>query len=617
MKARPKKQPLFDNELFSTEAARCFGLDLNRHTPPVFGDYTRRYWEKNFVKKFLLPGDKQTRRDKAIAKFLIVNEDMRVLNQRLCPLGWNRSLTHLTETMGKETSDIIRLARHLIHVVLGDSVDTSSLYWHTRHSSGASVGVSYKDTSLEAKWTMPLTYCGSAASYLTELFTFDPSLLKAVVEMNYPFSGYCEEGALPDLPLKRVKGSKATTVPKTNDVDRFICVEPTVNILLQQGLAETMWDRMETVAGLSRKRDPEKHRKLAFLGSIHREYGTIDFESMSDRVSIAVVHKLFPSEWAAALMDLRSPYTLINGEWVENHMISSMGNATTFPVETLTLWALAVASTYREIAMWPLTLVELNRFVPWFIGTFGDDVILRTADATRFIEACSQLGFVVNKEKSFYGDEYFRESCGGDFYHGRDVRPLFLKAFPSPGDRVACEAHLYTMINRTIQKYIQYFGPLAYVYDKSLLRYLYSCLNSVTDDIKFVPEYFPEDSGVCCIRDAWRHALCYTLRPSKVAEDRHGGLRFRYLRWKSHKGKMCDDLRYAVKLKQLPDGTHRVKTHLPPLAFLAERVVDTDRTTREFGKYVVAVHQNQLVPIVSGRNLLMKIAKRFAKVWQS
>lgn len=39
-------------------------------------------------------------------------------------------------------------------------------------------------------------------------------------------------------------------------------------------------------------------------------------------------------------------------------------------------------------------------------------------------------GFKLNEEKSFFGDEPFRESCGGDYFAGKPVRPFYLKEEP-------------------------------------------------------------------------------------------------------------------------------------------------------------------------------------------
>jgi len=36
-------------------------------------------------------------------------------------------------------------------------------------------------------------------------------------------------------------------------------------------------------------------------------------------------------------------------------------------------------------------------------------------------------GFSLNQEKTFSGSDRFRESCGGDYFDGHDVRPYYIK----------------------------------------------------------------------------------------------------------------------------------------------------------------------------------------------
>jgi hypothetical protein len=599
---RTKKETFFDNQTVLTEMSEFFRQDLDKVPDSPITEKLLHLWKKSFGKKFLLPGDNLTRKKKSIDKFLLVNSEMRDLNSRL---------PHLVAGFADVgVASILQYARELIYAVLGAELPQEEILLYARSSSGATVGVSYKDTSLERKWKFPISYCGNALTYILWLAMNDQLFWRSVLDLNgedgdsftgssgfprYPRPGDTFLGTSVSNFVHKL-GSNAATVPKTNEIDRFICVEPTLNMVFQQGLAEAMWTRMEEW-GLSRERDPEKHRRLAWIGSVTNRLATIDFESMSDRVSIAVVRLLYPAQWYAAFMDLRSPRTNIDHDGakilVENHMISSMGNATTFPIETLTLWALSIASYAaldRRNLFSPSSAKEIWKSCQF--GTFGDDVILPTVAVGPFLKVCSTLGFVPNAEKSYWDDSYFRESCGGDFLHGRDVRPLFLKAFPSPRSKIACEAHLYTMINRVITKYISCFGPLAYVYDRALLRYLFKLLLKVTDRVKFVPEQFPEDSGVCHLADSFRLAREYKLPLEKVTIDKHGVPRFKYLRWRSSTQPKFDDLRYAVLLKQEYQRTFKQRSRYNFLpAFHAKKSVVTERTTREFGKYVNATYK--------------------------
>lgn len=602
MKENSKGKPLFDAHVFSTKARDALQFDLSTcSSRSEYHSVASRLWVEKLLSKFCLPGDNLAREEAAISKFLAVNDEMRICNTRL---------DHLSrEAVGSNFAILMR-ARFLIGSVLGDEVPIHEVHDACRHSGGATVGVPKKDTSLEAKWKAPLTYCNNALPYFTSLLADDYELRSAVMGLNgLPSTMELDEAIA--LLTMRVRGSRSTTVPKDNSIDRFIAVEPTINMFLQQGLEEVMWRKMRKW-GLSLERDQEKHRKLACWGSVTNHLATIDFSSMSDRVSCSIIKLLFPAEWCAAFMDLRSKETFIKGDFVKCSMISSMGNATTFPLETLILWALAVAVS--EGSSTQSAVLKRTRDD---IGVFGDDVILPSRHVPLFISIVRLCGFEINAKKSFYGEQYFRESCGGDFYHGRDVRPIYLKAFPSSRSRVQCEAHLYTLINRVISKYKSYFGTLTYVYDKQLLRFLFDCLKTVTSRIKFVPVYFPEDAGICELPDVERLSREYTKAGdrSPVLVDVHGCLFFRYLSWNVPERERSDHLRFADWLRRKARSENSTewvdifwqsRANCPSAPFVSSSdlrkfamslVVQTPmkRTTREFGKYVTAVSKLRLV----------------------
>jgi len=95
-----------------------------------------------------------------------------------------------------------------------------------------------------------------------------------------------------------------------------------------------------------------------------------------------------------------------------------MGNGFTFELETLIFAALM-----------SVLLMKNGRSgnLGEDVFVFGDDILIPD-DLAREAEAVlSYCGFSLNREKSFSGSIGFRESCGGDFYEGADVRPFYLK----------------------------------------------------------------------------------------------------------------------------------------------------------------------------------------------
>jgi hypothetical protein len=141
-----------------------------------------------------------------------------------------------------------------------------------------------------------------------------------------------------------------------------------------------------------------------------------DLLSASDSVIKQLVHHLLPIDWTLLLFDLRSPTTLVDGVSHENEMISSMGNAFTFELESLIFWALARATAY-----WTSTRGTLS--------VYGDDIIVPTGMVEPFVEVLSYSGFILNPDKSFSSGP-FRESCGKHWFHGMDVTPFYVKKVP-------------------------------------------------------------------------------------------------------------------------------------------------------------------------------------------
>ncbi len=183
------------------------------------------------------------------------------------------------------------------------------------------------------------------------------------------------------------------------------------------------------------------------------------------------------------------------------------------------------------------------------VSVFGDDCILPTSDAASFMELAESVGFVVNKEKSFFDDAPgFRESCGGDYLHGSNVRPFSLKA-PTSTRRSALEPWLYIILNGILPKYISCFGSLRYIYDKALLEYLFSLFTKYKLKVKLVPSDFPDDAGLKTLD--WRRLReCYNVSFDTVAISEQGWSSFRYcsFRYKSERSR-DDYLRYAIWLK--------------------------------------------------------------------
>lgn len=226
-----------------------------------------------------------------------------------------------------------------------------------------------------------------------------------------------------------VAGSKLTFVPKTCEISRSICVEPSLNMFYQLGLGTLIADRLKENFKIDLLSQQFTNRWLATKGARLDSLATYDLSSASDTISCTMLKFLLPKSFYRFLERFRSPCTRIGQTEVELHMISSMGNGFTFPLETL-IFAACVQAVYRINSIPTFSKGQPN---DW--GVYGDDIILindpTVCDQLEWLLA--DLGFIVNKEKSFRSGP-FRESCGLDSYQGKDVRSFYLKRLKSPQD---------------------------------------------------------------------------------------------------------------------------------------------------------------------------------------
>lgn len=210
--------------------------------------------------------------------------------------------------------------------------------------------------------------------------------------------------------LEIVRGNRLAFVPKDRTKCRTIAIEPSCNVFLQKGIGEWMARRLRKF-GINLF-DQEPNFLAAWEGSITGDLATIDLSNASSTISRGVVRSLLPADWFALLDVVRSPcWQDDSGEWHPYEMFSSQGNAFTFPLETIIFYALSYAS-YSGSLIKPIV--------------YGDDIVIPTkayADVTATLE---EYGFTVNDKKSF-STGFFRESCGGDFIDGTNVRPIFYK----------------------------------------------------------------------------------------------------------------------------------------------------------------------------------------------
>lgn len=216
--------------------------------------------------------------------------------------------------------------------------------------------------------------------------------------------------------VEAVPGNRFTTVPKDASKDRGIAVEPSINVFYQLSYGRLIRERLRR-CGIHLSEGQSKHRLLACGASTEGTLCTLDLSNASDTICSNLVKLLLPPAWFDRLNALRSKKTFFRGAWHHLDKFSSMGNGFTFELETLIFLSLVAALVGRD---------SIGKTV----FAFGDDLIFPTARSKDVISALEFFGMTVNKRKTFV-DGYFRESCGGDFFNGVNVRPYFMKESPS------------------------------------------------------------------------------------------------------------------------------------------------------------------------------------------
>jgi hypothetical protein len=244
------------------------------------------------------------------------------------------------------------------------------------------------------------------------------------------FTVLCDQG-----PARGPAHSRMVAVPKSYSKPRLIAAEPSAHQWCQQSIWRYFKRRSKAtwINEFVRFGDQTLNQDLCVRGSLDGSLATVDLSSASDRVSCHFVGQLFRGN-PGLLRALRASRT----HWVKQNLtkklpelselrkFSTMGNACTFPVESLGFLCVALASvlTTRKLAFTPRNIYRLSGEV----AVFGDDIIIPDDSRELFVKALEVLHFKVNSTKSFWTGR-FRESCGVDSFGGAVVTPAYWKSF--------------------------------------------------------------------------------------------------------------------------------------------------------------------------------------------
>jgi len=219
------------------------------------------------------------------------------------------------------------------------------------------------------------------------------------------------EWSFPYYPVRRkprLSGeNKVLFVPKDSRGPRTIACEPREYMWYQQAFARSMMDQVSRYPFINFV-DQGINRSLALQGSVDGSWSTIDLQDASDSVPYPLVKAIFP--FGDSLMKCRTPVSLLpDGSKVYLNKYAAMGSALCFPVESVVFSAI-LFKFEREAGI-------RRSFV------YGDDIAIQTKDLAGLSDWFRRFGVRVNLDKSFTAGP-FRESCGGEYFHGVDVKPL-------------------------------------------------------------------------------------------------------------------------------------------------------------------------------------------------
>lgn len=235
--------------------------------------------------------------------------------------------------------------------------------------------------------------------------------------------------------------SETIFVPKSYKSFRTISMEPSTLQYLQQGVWGAIDYQVDHSPYLKARigfHDQERNQLLAQKGSIERNFATIDLSAASDSVSYALVKKVFKGTWLLRyLVATRSHTTLLpDGTTCRLKKFAPMGSALCFPIETIIFASICELVTGRHR-------------VAGQYSVFGDDIIVPTQCVEDVLSILTELGFYVNREKSFYQtDVWFRESCGAEYCDGVDVSPMRISRSYASHEQLVRNTKLIDLANR-------------------------------------------------------------------------------------------------------------------------------------------------------------------------
>lgn len=458
--------------------------------------YKCTYQLQNLLKRYRFQKDTYTE-DELVVKACktFVDTQTRLRESRMAPRNWfyeavlDSAAEYISRVLGKYDAEEHRSA--------------------CRFGTGASVGVPSRLACEGARWETPISGSASQIEWFTNnVVQVDPRI------PFYWAQRALETGSIPTRWYDSVDFLTLSLVPKTYKSLRSIMPNTTIGSFITDGVQRMIARRLKRV-GYDIKVLQMVHRDRARLASIHHKDVTLDLSSASDSLSRTLMQRLLPPDWFHIMDSTRiGNVKLPNGTIIEEmETFCTMGVGFTFPLQTLIFLALLKATEKWTDSTRPRNWANIT--------VYGDDMIFDRGIYHNVTLLFGYLGLVINVDKSFVDGE-FRESCGGDYFHGVDVRPFQ----PESGDAVVSqrgyEAVLYKMINGLRRRWSEHEIPRT-------LEYLASQLGTLGTKLFIVPPDYPDEAGIQCDTQEVPSFIegLPIAAPRKLG---HGVTRFSYLR---------------------------------------------------------------------------------------
>jgi hypothetical protein len=358
---------------------------------------------------------------------------------------------------------VMREARRIIKGILG-SYNLEEHYEGCQFGRRASVGNPYSRAYLDVKLTQdPLTGSIGHIRWFKSYLRTDRVLLSVLAERSKTRRAFtvCTE-------------LSQSFAPKSHKKVRGIVPNTLLGTFYTYGLGVVLVQRLRD-AGLDITRLQDIHKRIAQSGSLRRHIVTADLKAASDSITGVLVQKLFPREWWNVLRCGRIPYIRFNKVSYRTDTFAGMGNGFTFPMQTLIFYSILKA-------IGNLTSIKGKYSV------YGDDLIYPSPLHKYVVPVLEELGFRLNPEKT-YCKLFFRESCGGDFYHGVDVRPVRPQGQSELLGRKRFATFLYKIRNGLNRKWDIEELPITFAFIDVLIV-------KTIGHLHVVPPLFPDTAGI-------------------------------------------------------------------------------------------------------------------------